>query len=143
MEVSAGFQPALRLGRRHRLDARHGRDRPVVPRLFLRAPNEILGVPRIAPGRALATGICGMHHAYLEKEEMDAILKAPDKHAVQGFRDYALLLFLYNCGARADEAAHVGISDLDLGGAPSAKILGKGNKIRRCPLWAFNRRYVA
>jgi site-specific recombinase XerD len=74
---------------------------------------------------------------YLEKQEMDAILQAPDKHTVQGFRDYALLLFLYNSGARADEAAHASIGDLDLSGSPSVKIVGKGNKVRRCPLWAL------
>jgi site-specific recombinase XerD len=34
---------------------------------------------------------------------MDALLAAPDRHTSQGQRDYALLLFLYNSGARADE----------------------------------------
>ncbi len=42
---------------------------------------------------------------YLEKPEMDALLAAPDCQTSQGRRDYALLLFLYNSGARADEAA--------------------------------------
>jgi hypothetical protein len=42
---------------------------------------------------------------YLEKTEMDALLNAPDKSTEQGRRDYVLLLFLYNTGARADEAA--------------------------------------
>src|SRR5262249_50643216 len=58
-----------------------------------------------------------------------------------GRRDHALLLFLYNTGARADEAAHVVIADLQLGLSPrrdSSAVLihGKGNKLRRCPLWA-------
>jgi integrase/recombinase XerD len=48
---------------------------------------------------------------------------------------------LYNTGARADEVAHVRIVDLDLGATPdrdrsSVLIHGKGNKSRRCPLWA-------
>jgi site-specific recombinase XerD len=77
---------------------------------------------------------------YLEKSEMDALLAAPDLRSAQGRRDHALLLFLYNTGARADEAAHVRIGDLDLGHAPrdasSVLIRGKGNKLRRCPLWA-------
>jgi len=38
---------------------------------------------------------------YLDKEEMDALLAAPDRRSEQGRRDYALLLFLYNSGARA------------------------------------------
>jgi site-specific recombinase XerD len=72
---------------------------------------------------------------YLEKPEMDAILAAPDRRTSQGARDHALLLFLYNAGARADEAARLRVADLDLGPTPAARILGKGNKERLCPLW--------
>ena len=36
---------------------------------------------------------------------MDALLNAPDQSTDQGRRDHALLLFLYNTGTRADEAA--------------------------------------
>jgi integrase/recombinase XerD len=43
--------------------------------------------------------------AYLDKSEMDALLAAPDGQTAQGRRDQALLLFLYNSGARASEAA--------------------------------------
>lgn len=78
---------------------------------------------------------------YLEKDEMDALLTAPDQSTVQGQRDHAILLFLYNTGARADEAAQALIGDLDLRqatGPQSSSVLihGKGNKTRRCPLWA-------
>jgi integrase/recombinase XerD len=78
---------------------------------------------------------------YLEKAEMEALLEAPDKATSQGCRDHALLLFLYNSGARADEAAHVLIGDLQLGLKPerdpaTVVVRGKGNKQRRCPLWA-------
>jgi integrase/recombinase XerD len=72
---------------------------------------------------------------YLEKAEMDALLAAPDRGTRQGARDYALLLFLYNAGARADEAARLTVGDLDLGPSLAAKVLGKGNKQRLCPLW--------
>ena len=72
---------------------------------------------------------------YLDKPEMDALLAAPDRRKRQGARDHALLLFLYNAGARADLAAHLTISDLELTTAPAAKILGKGSKVRVCPLW--------
>jgi integrase len=46
-----------------------------------------------------------------------------------------LLLFLYNSGTRASEAAGLSIADLDLGPSPSVRIKGKGGKVRRCPLW--------
>lgn len=72
---------------------------------------------------------------YLEKAEMDAMLAAPDRRVRQGARDYALLLFLYNAGARADEAARLTVADLDLGPSPAVRILGKGSKVRLCPLW--------
>jgi integrase/recombinase XerD len=71
---------------------------------------------------------------YLDKKEMKALLAAPDQQDHQGFRDYALLLFLYNTGARASEASHLRIGDLDLE-APAATLHGKGRKVRLCPLW--------
>ena len=71
---------------------------------------------------------------YLDKPQMDALLRAPDRTTTQGCRDHALLLFLYNSGARAHEAAQLLISELDLDGR-SVKIRGKGRKERHCPLW--------
>jgi len=66
---------------------------------------------------------------YLEKEKMDALLGAPDRNTKQGCRDYALLLFLYNSGARASEAAQLTIADIDMAQL-SVRLLGKGNNIR-------------
>jgi integrase/recombinase XerD len=66
---------------------------------------------------------------------MDAFLAAPDRRRPQGQRDYALLLFLYNSGARASEVAQLTVGDLDLGTSPFVRILGKGRKIRLCPPW--------
>jgi integrase/recombinase XerD len=71
---------------------------------------------------------------YLDKDEMKALLAAPNQQEDQGFRDYALLLFLYNTGARASEASHLRIGDLDLV-APAATLHGKSRKVRQCPLW--------
>jgi integrase/recombinase XerD len=85
---------------------------------------------------------------YLEKPEMDALLATPDMTTAQGRRDHAVLLFLYNAGARADETAQVRISDVTLPQVPdrdlaSVLIRGKGNKARRCPLWAQTVRELA
>lgn len=66
---------------------------------------------------------------------MDAPRSVPVRRSPQGARDHALLLFVFNSGARADEAAHLSIEDLTFGRAPAVKLLGKGNKYRVCPLW--------
>jgi site-specific recombinase XerD len=58
---------------------------------------------------------------YLEKTEMDALLDVIDKSTEQGRRDHALLLFLYNTGERADEAAQAKIGDLTLSSAASSE----------------------
>jgi integrase/recombinase XerD len=71
---------------------------------------------------------------YLDKPQMDALLAAPDRGTAQGRRDHALLLFLYNSGARAQEAAQLLIGELALAGG-TVKIRGKGGKKRHCPLW--------
>jgi len=73
--------------------------------------------------------------AYLDKAEMDALLEAPHRQTAQGLRDYVLLLFLYNTGARASEAAQVTMADLSLTSPPSVRLVGKGNRVRHCPLW--------
>ena len=71
---------------------------------------------------------------HLNKEEMDALLAAPDRRTAQGQRDYAMLLFLYNSGARASEAADLRIEAVDAQ-ARAVTIVGKGRKHRVCPLW--------
>jgi len=76
---------------------------------------------------------------YLDKPEVEALLAVPDCTTSVGRRNYVLLLFLYNSGARASEAANLCIADLELDTGPqtraSVRILGKGGRIRRCPLW--------
>ena len=60
---------------------------------------------------------------YLDKPEIDALLDCPDRCTAQGRRDYALLLFLYNSGARADEASQLVVDDLNVDAA-SVHIVG-------------------
>src|SRR5277367_5590754 len=75
--------------------------------------------------------------SYMDKPEMDAILAAPDRRTEHGRRDHALLLFLYNSGARVSEAASLLIGDLNLrpNQLGDVQLRGKGRKMRRCPLW--------
>ena len=79
--------------------------------------------------------------SYLEKDEIEVLLGEPDLRTPLGRRDHAVLLFLYNAGARASEVAQLRIGDLTLHRSASegqsyVRLLGKGNKIRVCPLWA-------
>ena len=75
---------------------------------------------------------------YLEKEEMQALLNAPDKTTKQGMRDYVLLMFMYNTGTRVSEVVNMKISDIHIGSSNTVSVVyvrGKGNKTRPCPLW--------
>ncbi|MGB8694547.1 MAG: tyrosine-type recombinase/integrase [Steroidobacteraceae bacterium] len=72
--------------------------------------------------------------SYLTEAEMRALLGAPEQSTEQGYRDYVLLLFLYNSGARASEAASLRIQDVDTR-SRFVRITGKGHKQRVCPLW--------
>jgi site-specific recombinase XerD len=71
---------------------------------------------------------------YLEQDEMQAILAAPNRATAAG-RDYALLLFLYNSGARVQELIGTRAVDLKLTRPAQVLLYGKGRKERICPLW--------
>ena len=64
---------------------------------------------------------------------------APDRRTPRGRTEHALLLFLYNTGARVSEAIRLRAGDLELGRRDGAHALvtlrGKGGKLRQCPLW--------
>jgi integrase/recombinase XerD len=72
---------------------------------------------------------------YLEPEHVRALLAEPDRRTARGIRDYALLVFLYNTGARISEALAVTPADLHLAVPRHVRLLGKGRKERICPLW--------
>lgn len=72
---------------------------------------------------------------YLEADDVRAILGKPDRRTAYGWRDYTLLLFLYNCGARVSEAAGVRWDDLQLVAPRQVRLRGKGRKERLLPLW--------
>jgi len=71
---------------------------------------------------------------YLEKHEITAILQTA-KTAGSSTRDYPMLLFMYNTGARVQEVADVRRSWLSLHSPYKVQLLGKGRKLRTCPLW--------
>lgn len=72
---------------------------------------------------------------YLEPEEARALIAAIDTRSRHGQRDRALLLFLYNTGARVAEALSLRPSALRLDRPRQVRLFGKGSKERICPLW--------
>ncbi len=76
---------------------------------------------------------------YLEKHEIDALLAVPDRATAQGRREYAVLVFLYNTGARVSELTGLTVGDLQLAEHPEAHSLltlhGKRGRTRQVPVW--------
>jgi integrase/recombinase XerD len=72
---------------------------------------------------------------YLEPDDVRAIIAKPDRHTSDGWRDYTMLLFLYNCGARVSEATDVRWNDLHLTAPRQVRLRGKGKKERLLPVW--------
>jgi integrase/recombinase XerD len=72
---------------------------------------------------------------FLSREEIDAILDAPDPCNWTGQRDRALLTMLYNTGARVSEVVAIRIKDVVLDHSPCVHLHGKGRKNRSVPLW--------
>ncbi len=90
-------------------------------------------------GRILAIQTKRANHravTYLEPEEARALIAAVDTSSPRGRRDHALLLLLYNTGARVSEALTLRPGDLHLERPRQVRFLGKGRKERICPLWS-------
>lgn len=79
---------------------------------------------------------------FLEREEIVSLLKCLPRTGRHALRDRTLLLVLYNTGARAQEVADLCVEHLDLGSQPCARLHGKGDKWRTCPLWAETARHL-
>jgi integrase/recombinase XerD len=70
---------------------------------------------------------------FLNLEEINKLLDAPDPASPTGLRDRAMMQLLYASGLRVSELCHVGMGDVD----PAMGIvrtLGKGNKHRLVPV---------
>jgi integrase/recombinase XerC len=72
---------------------------------------------------------------HLDCCEIDAILAQPDRTTLEGQRDHALLSFLYNTGARIQEALDVCPDAIRFDAPMCVRLHGKGRKQRTCPLW--------
>lgn len=72
---------------------------------------------------------------FLERDEAQRLLAGLPTRGRLALRDRALILFLYNTGARVQEAADLRVGHLDLSEHPTVRLHGKGDKWRTCPLW--------
>jgi site-specific recombinase XerD len=80
---------------------------------------------------------------FLERDEMERLLRHLPRDGRLALRDRALLLFLYNTGARAQEVAELRAGHLDLTDTAVVRLHGKGDKWRTCPLWQQTARLLA
>jgi len=86
----------------------------------------VTGMPtkRVAPPKTF----------FLERDEVEALFAQMPTTGSLALRDRALLLFLYNTGARVQEVADLRLSNLELD-RRRVHLHGKGDKWRTCPLW--------
>ncbi len=79
---------------------------------------------------------------YVSRTEMDAILNSIDRKHWCGRRDYALLLTMYNSGARVSELCVLRTDQIGLGKNGYVHLHGKGRKERAIPLWPSTSRVL-
>lgn len=72
---------------------------------------------------------------FLSREEVKALLDAPDRSTWSGRRDAVLLATLYNTGARVSEITGLCVTDVLTNRASALHLRGKGRKERVIPLW--------
>jgi site-specific recombinase XerD len=74
------------------------------------------------------------HVHYLCRQEVDALLAAPDPNTWSGRRDHAWLLLAVQTGVRLSELTGLKREDTHLGSGAYIHVLGKGRKERCIPL---------
>lgn len=72
---------------------------------------------------------------FLSRDEMQALLAAPDARTWCGRRDRVMFALLYNTGARVSEMIGIKVADVTLAATSSVRLHGKGRKQRTVPLW--------
>jgi integrase/recombinase XerD len=99
----------------------------------LRAPSALEQIRRILEIPAKKTVSRLVLH--LTREEVQALLNAPDPTTPDGIRDRAMLHLCFAGGLRVSELLGVQLSDLKLHPQPTVLIQGKGRRQRCLPLW--------
>ncbi len=73
---------------------------------------------------------------YLTEDEIVQLIGGLDVSTPAGRRDRALLLLLYNTGARVQEIVDLNAGDIHDDGIPFVRLFGKGRRHRTCPVWS-------
>lgn len=102
--------------------------------LASRSPEALVEAQRVAAIPAKRTA--PPETFFLEQDEIRSMFTRLPKHGPMVLRDRALLLFLYNTGARVQEVAELRIENLELDKQHRVRLHGKGDKWRLCPLWS-------
>lgn len=71
---------------------------------------------------------------FLNRKEIDALLRAPDPSTWLGRRDRALIALMAQTGLRVSETTSLRFEDVELGHSPHVRCTGKGRKQRLVPL---------
>ena len=72
---------------------------------------------------------------FMDRQELTTLFARLPQDGLHALRDHALLLFLYNTGARVQEVADLRVEHLALTSPAHVRLHGKGDKWRACPLW--------
>jgi integrase/recombinase XerD len=72
---------------------------------------------------------------FLSRDEVKALIAAPDSKTWSGRRDHAFLLTLYNTGGRISEIIGLRRRQVSLDAGANIQLFGKGRKERVVPLW--------
>ncbi len=71
---------------------------------------------------------------FLTENELSLLFAQPDASSLHGLRDLALLVLLYDTGARVQELVDLQLKDIRLTHPAIIKLTGKGKKARQVPL---------
>jgi integrase/recombinase XerD len=72
---------------------------------------------------------------YLVRDELQALLDAPDATTVSGLRDRAMLHLAFAAGMRVSELVGLRLDQIDRQGLATVHIIGKDRRERVLPLW--------
>ena len=72
---------------------------------------------------------------HLNRDEIRALLDAPDPSSTSGLRDRAMLHLAFAAGLRVSELIGLRLDQIEQGTAPCVHVMGKGRRERILPLW--------